>query len=247
MPVFAIPTLLGKAALAAAIDAQNPVPVTISAMVVGDGNGGPVTPLETQTSLVNTRATAPVESSTRAGAAVTFEAVFDQTVGPFTITEAGLLDDDGQLLFVASTPATEKLTPAENVDDILTLGLIVVVAANAQVILLPPVGSLVSVAQMLRAPFIAVESASLTAPPSSPAAGATYRVPTGATGAWAGHTDEITQWTGQAWVFKAVPDTHLIGVAATGGYLKKTAAGWVNVYLSPVPIDEDILIHFGTM
>ena len=47
----------------------------------------------------------------------------------------------------------------------------------------------------------AVESRTLTAPPGTPLAGETYLVPTSATGAWAGHADEIASFQSGAWLF----------------------------------------------
>ena len=47
----------------------------------------------------------------------------------------------------------------------------------------------------------AVESRIVTTPPTMPLAGDAYLVPAGATGAWAGHTDEIAAWQSGAWLF----------------------------------------------
>jgi hypothetical protein len=47
----------------------------------------------------------------------------------------------------------------------------------------------------------AVESRTVATPPVSPLAGDAYLVPAGATGAWAGHTDEIAAWQSGAWLF----------------------------------------------
>lgn len=47
----------------------------------------------------------------------------------------------------------------------------------------------------------AVESRTLAIPPTTPLAGDTYLVPSGATGAWAGHTDEIAAYEAGAWLF----------------------------------------------
>lgn len=41
----------------------------------------------------------------------------------------------------------------------------------------------------------------ITTPPGSPTRGDRYVVPCGATGAWAGHVGDITEWDGAAWVF----------------------------------------------
>ena len=45
----------------------------------------------------------------------------------------------------------------------------------------------------------AVISRTLTTPPSSPAEGALYIVPTGASGAWSGQTNKIAQWSNGGW------------------------------------------------
>ncbi|WP_137150280.1 DUF2793 domain-containing protein [Devosia sp. FKR38] len=46
-----------------------------------------------------------------------------------------------------------------------------------------------------------VESGSLTAPPSSPLEGECWLVPSGASGAWAGHGNELASWQAGAWLF----------------------------------------------
>ncbi|MDX1729874.1 MAG: phage tail protein [Aurantimonas coralicida] len=242
---FAIPTLAGQAALAAALNGEGDI--TIAEMVVGDGNGSPTTPLETQTTLVHVVATVPISSATRAGNVTTFDALLDENTGGFMVREAGLLDDDGQLLFVASTAETEKLTTAQNAFDVLTLGLQVIVSETANVTLQPPPGSLVSIAEQIRAPFITVDSATLASPPGSPASDNCYLVPAGAGGAWVGNANNLAQWNGEAWVFKIVPVTHLIGVADTGQYLKRTATGWVEVFLPIFRTSRAALLFYGMM
>lgn len=133
MTYFAIPTLAGQAAIAAAI--AGTAALSIDDIVVGDGNGSPITPLETMTALVNTRATIPVQSATRAGNEVTITGILDEDTGGWTIREVGVLDGDGVLLFVASVPPTYKGTVLEGVNDVLTLGVRVVVSDTAQIAL----------------------------------------------------------------------------------------------------------------
>lgn len=57
---------------------------------------------------------------------------------------------------------------------------------------------------------LSVKSRAITAPPASPASGDTYIVPTGATGAWAGHAGDVAVWVpgspAGAWTF-ATPRT----------------------------------------
>lgn len=48
-----------------------------------------------------------------------------------------------------------------------------------------------------------VASFGATTPPASPAAGDCHALGTGATGAWAGHDDQIATWDGTAWTFLA--------------------------------------------
>jgi hypothetical protein len=67
-----------------------------------------------------------------------------------------------------------------------------------------------------------VLSRSTTAPPGSPAEGHSYIIPSGATGAWAGKTDQIATWIGGAWAY----------FAPTEG----ACTPWVN--------DEDTLVTF---
>lgn len=47
----------------------------------------------------------------------------------------------------------------------------------------------------------AVESRSVTTPPTTPLAGEAWIVPAGATGAWSGHGTEIAAWQSGAWTF----------------------------------------------
>lgn len=133
MSFFAIPTLAGQSAIAAAI--AGIAPLTLAEIVVGDGGGAPTTPLETQTGLVTLRATVAVQSAVRTGNVVDVDGVLDEDTGGWTIREAGILDGDGVLLFVASVPATYKGTVAEGVNDTLTIGLSIVVSDTAQVTL----------------------------------------------------------------------------------------------------------------
>lgn len=241
----AIPTLAGQAAIAAAINDEGDL--TIAEMVVGDGNGAATTPLETQGALVNQRSVIPISSSVRDGNKVVFEAVLGEAIGPFTIREAGLLDPNGLLLFVASIAPIEKLSPAQGVSHELTLGVEVIVSDTANVSLQPPPGSLISIADMLRAPWMSVESMTLTTPPTEPIAGATYRVPPSATGAWVGHTHELTQWNGSVWVFKAVPTTHVVGEVSTGRFWERTASGWAERWIARNRVSRAHLHFSGCM
>lgn len=240
---FAIPTLAGQAAIADAI--AGVAPLTIASLVVGDGGGVAVTPLETQTSLVQLRATIAaslVERDEDDPTRVNVDAIIDENTGGWTIREAGLLDDDGVLLFVASIPPTEKKTLAMGVFDVLTLGLILVVSETAEVELSIGDTSYVTpgqlaaaleahrvfIAQPLRPYFVAVDSATVSAPPPSPTLGDTYLVPVGATGAWSVKTGQLAQWRGseKGWNYVSCPTMTTVAAADSGTFLRKTATVW---------------------
>lgn len=241
MAIVAIPTLAGLAAISAALDMTDPVPITISTLVVGDGNGNPVTPLQTMTGLVNQRASVPVTETNHADNLLTIKGILDETIGGFVIREMGILDDNGQLLFVASTPETQKLTSDETTQDILTLGLIVVLSQAASVVLNVEgetyashdyVNSAIAnhrtnIGTPLRPYHIAVKSLALSAPPGSPTPGDTYIVGADPTGAWAGQAGKLTQYvSGGTWIFVACPNGHQVGDENTGHFYQRIGNVW---------------------
>lgn len=247
MSFLAIPTLAGQAAILAAIDPEDPVPLVISELVVGDGGsagGTPITPLETMTELVNQRAVVPVSATSRDGNKLTIDAILDETIGGFVITEAGILDENGVLLFVASVPATEKIGESSSVADVLTLGLIVIVSDTANVEI--SVGGVTyathdyvnsafanfrtNIGHPLRPYHIAVKSMALAAPPESPAPGDTYVVAADAIGAWAGHTGKLAQYVGsETWVFVSCPNGHMVGNEADSLLYQRIGGVWSSV------------------
>lgn len=76
----------------------------------------------------------------------------------------------------------------------------------------------------------AVISASTATPPGTPADGDTYLVPTGATGAWAGHAGELAIWDADAsaWVFEVPGDGTIIKVSDTDEFVETDGAGGVT-------------------
>ena len=89
-----------------------------------------------------------------------------------------------------------------------------------------------SITGPLRPYFIAVNSATQTAPPSSPGIGDTYLVPLGATGAWSGLGGQLSQWTGaDGWHTRAMPTQHMVGAADTDDFLKHMPDGsWRSIF-----------------
>lgn len=73
----------------------------------------------------------------------------------------------------------------------------------------------------------AVESRTVTAPPATPLAGEAWLVPSGAAGAWAGHTDEIAAWQSGAWRFHDPAPGWQVYVKSDKAQLVFDAGAWV--------------------
>ncbi|MGV2844170.1 phage tail protein [Aeromonas hydrophila] len=106
---FAIPTNAGQAKIANAIALG--VPLKITHLAVGDGNGQPVTPNAAQTALVRERRRAPIntlfQDPTNQSQLVA-EQIIPENVGDWWIREAGIFSEDGTLIAIANTPDTYK-------------------------------------------------------------------------------------------------------------------------------------------
>ena len=72
----------------------------------------------------------------------------------------------------------------------------------------------------------------MTSPPSSPAIGDTYLIPTGATGAWSGLAGQLSQWTGtDGWHTRAMPTQHMVGVGDRDDFYKRMPDGsWRSIF-----------------
>lgn len=110
MPIFsAILTNAGTALYTAAV--ASGVPVQLTAMAVGDGNGNPTTPVATQTALVREVYRANLSSlSVDAVDPNLMFAEFDipPTTGGWAIREVGLYTSSGTLFAIANFPETYK-------------------------------------------------------------------------------------------------------------------------------------------
>lgn len=105
----AILTNAGQAKLANALALG--VPLKITHMAVGDGNGQPVTPNAAKTALVRERRRAPIntlfQDPTNQSQLVA-EQIIPENVGDWWIREAGIFSEDGTLIAIANTPDTYK-------------------------------------------------------------------------------------------------------------------------------------------
>ena len=124
-----IHTTLGLAAMAAA--EATGTPVNLTHMAVGDGNGNPVAPVESQTNLVRELFRAPVnrvfQSPTQPNR-FTAELVIPATAGGFVLREVGVFDSGGSLFAVGNLPDTYKPVSSEGAyaDTVVRLDFMVV-------------------------------------------------------------------------------------------------------------------------
>ncbi len=106
---FAIPTDAGQAKIANAIALG--IPLKITHMAVGDGNGQPVTPNAAQTALIRENRRAPLNTLFQDPlnqAQLVAEQIIQEDVGNWWIREVGLFSEDGTLIAVANCPDTYK-------------------------------------------------------------------------------------------------------------------------------------------
>lgn len=241
---YAIPTLAGQAAIAAAM-MPGADPMELTQFVVGDGNGNYVPPLETQTQLVNQTGSVPIAAINRVDNMLKIDGILDETVGGFVIREAGILDSDGVLLFVAAVAPTQKSSTSEGIEQSVTLGLDILVSDTANITLViegtsyathnyvnTQIAALrTTIGMPLRVYNLAVKSVTLKDPPSSPTPGDAYIVPVDATGAWGGQTGKLTQYVSASagWIFVAPPVAHQVSDEATGLTYQRAADGKYNV------------------
>lgn len=106
---FAIPTDAGQAKIANAIALG--IPLKITHMAVGDGNGQPVTPNAAQTALIRERRRAPINTLFQDPlnqSQIVAEQIIPENVGDWWIRELGIFSEDGALVAVANCPDTYK-------------------------------------------------------------------------------------------------------------------------------------------
>lgn len=92
------------------------VPINLTHMAVGDGNGNPVTPNPAQTQLVRERFRSTINrvyQSADDPLRFTAELVIPASAGGFTLREVGVFDADGSLFAVGNLPDTYKPVDTE--------------------------------------------------------------------------------------------------------------------------------------
>lgn len=127
-------TYTGQAKIAAA--ALNGTKVNITTAVVGDGGGTYYAPTADMTELKNEVWRGEIANKKINSASanmIDVKVVLDGTVGGWTIREAGLIDEDGDLIAICNLPDTEKAVILDGVASALTI-LLHVVFTNVDVV-----------------------------------------------------------------------------------------------------------------
>lgn len=131
---FLLPTADGEAKLANAQALG--VPLKLTAMAVGDGNGALPVPNRDRKTLVNERRRAAINQITQDAAnpgQIIVEQVIPETEGGWWIREAGIFDEGGTLIYYANIPETYKPVLAEGSARTQVVRLVCVVTSGATV------------------------------------------------------------------------------------------------------------------
>lgn len=133
---YTLLTNIGQAKIANAIALGQTVAWT--AMAVGDGNGNPTTPVQTQTALVRETYRALINQLTVDPENPNYmvaELIIPTNVGGWSVNEVGIFDEAGDMIAVANFPATYKPELAEGSGRDLVVRIIIQVS-NASIVTL---------------------------------------------------------------------------------------------------------------
>ncbi|BDA12067.1 hypothetical protein KAM339_020640 [Aeromonas caviae] len=131
---FAIPTNAGQARIANAIALG--IPLKITHMAIGDGNGQPVTPNPAQTALAREVRRAPLNTLFQDPlnpAQLVAEQIIPEDTGGWWVREVGLYDDSGTLIAVANTPETYKPLLTSGAGRTQTIRMVLIVSDTSAV------------------------------------------------------------------------------------------------------------------
>ncbi len=226
---FALMTNLGRAKEAAAI--ANGTALVITHIAIGDGT---TVPSGGETSLYHEVARKAVSGhGTVVGASnvAYFDIFLEASEGPYTIREAGLIDQDGDLIAIARyDPPISKPIPSSGQTVEGTIRLEVAFSNIANITIVVDPSFKVEMQRLARLPWVSVISMSETAPPTNPIVGDMYVVAPGATGAWSGQAGKIAEHTPAGWAIITPSNGHGISLPdgrvferVEGAYIEKLA------------------------
>lgn len=207
-------TNLGRAKEAAAI--ANGTAVVVTHIAIGDGV---TVPSGGETALYNEIARKAISGhGTVVGASnvAYFDIFLEAAEGPYTIREAGLIDQDGDLIAIARyDPPISKPIPSSGQTVEGTIRLEIAFSNIAAITIVVDPSFKVALQRINRLPWLPIVSMTTAAPPASPSVGDVYLIPTGASGAWSGQSGKIAEYTSAGWGIISPPDGH--GVSLPDG------------------------------
>lgn len=209
---FALMTALGRAKEAAAL--ANATTIDITHIAIGNGvtvPSGGETQLYNEVDRKTVSARGVVGGSANTMFADIFLAADD---GPYVISEAGLIDSDGDLIAIARyDPPINKPIPSsgQTIEGVIRLQ---VAFSNASVVnIVVDSAMLVALQRLSRIPWVPINAFQVNTPPSTPAAGDTYVIGSAPTGAWAGNAGKLAEYTTVGWSILTPPNGHGVGAA----------------------------------
>ncbi|GAA5662580.1 hypothetical protein Brsp07_01049 [Brucella sp. NBRC 14130] len=219
---FALMTNLGRAKEAAAL--ANGTSVVITHIAIGDGA---TVPSGGETALYHEVARKAISGhGTVVGASnvAYFDIFLEAAEGPYTIREAGLIDQDGDLIAIARyDPPISKPIPSSGQTVEGTIRLEVAFSNISAITIVVDPAFKVALQRLNRMPWLPVISMTQSSPPASPVVGDAYLVPAGATGAWAGQAGKIAEYTAAGWGVISPPDGH--GISLPDGRIFERISG----------------------
>ena len=227
MPEFrTIITAIGQTKIGQAIATQTPLLLT--EMAIGDSDGEGYDPDENQVALVNELYRDDFESvEVSTGGVIVLTMTIPITEGGWHIREAGVFDDEGDLIAVVRIADRYKPLPSSGQADDLSIVLKLDVGnVGAVTWAIDPLKK-IHHGRMLRTFFQVVDTLQST-PPSDPEPGATHIVGSSPTGAWVGRQHWLAQWTGVGWSMVDVPAGHIVRIGDSNDYRYRTVSGWDN-------------------
>lgn len=221
-------TTVGQNKLAAAI--LGPA-LVLQKMAVGDAAGVGYDPAEEQLALTGQVYEADLDSvETLAGGIIVCEMTIPADQGGWHIREACVKDDDGDIIAICRIADRYKPLPTSGQADELTIRMRLDVGNVGDVTWDVDLTRKAKIDGQLRPDFRSVEDF-LNDPPVAPVAGQTWVVGGAPTGAWAGHEDELAEWSGVGWTFVAPTPWMLVGRGDRTDWRWNHAAeppAWVN-------------------
>lgn len=163
-----------------------------------------------------------------------FDIFLNASEGPFTIREAGLLDNEGDLIAIAFyDPPINKPVPTsgQTVEGIIRIEVAFSNIANIIIKVDPSLN--VPLQRLTNTPWVPVKAIDLATPPTNPHIGDSYIIGSNSTGVWAAQEGNLTEFTQAGWAIIATPDGHGVGLPDGRVFTKVD-----GIYIEKIALDS---------